>query len=86
MSVLPVVSTGKVVTKTLQKIVFFEEITDFSCLYSFVKAGIRTCLMARDLVVVFGIREPTLSDLMGELSLLEQSSWADAVIGYEVRR
>ncbi len=28
----------------------------------------------------------TLSDLMGELSLLEQSSWADAVIGYEVRR
>jgi len=28
----------------------------------------------------------TLSDLMGELSLLEQSFWADAVIGYEVRR
>jgi hypothetical protein len=24
--------------------------------------------------------------LMGELSLVEQSSWADAVIGYEVRR
>jgi hypothetical protein len=31
-------------------------------------------------------KESTLSDLMGELSLVEQSSWADAVIGYEVRR
>ncbi|PKN18638.1 MAG: hypothetical protein CVU71_14260 [Deltaproteobacteria bacterium HGW-Deltaproteobacteria-6] len=31
-------------------------------------------------------RDATLSDLMGELSLLEQSSWADATIGYEVRR
>lgn len=28
----------------------------------------------------------TLSDLMNELSLVEPSSWADAVIGYEVRR
>lgn len=31
-------------------------------------------------------KDATLSDLMGELSLMEQSSWADAVIGYEVRR
>jgi hypothetical protein len=31
-------------------------------------------------------RDATLSDLMGELSLLDQSSWADATIGYEVRR
>jgi hypothetical protein len=31
-------------------------------------------------------REATITDLMGELSLLEQSSWADATIGYEVRR
>jgi len=31
-------------------------------------------------------KDASLSDLMGELSLMEQSSWADAVIGYEVRR
>lgn len=31
-------------------------------------------------------KDATLSDLMGELSLLEQSCWTDAVIGYEVRR
>ncbi|MFB3925001.1 MAG: DUF4384 domain-containing protein [Syntrophales bacterium] len=31
-------------------------------------------------------KDAALSDLMGELSLMEQSSWADAVIGYEVRR
>lgn len=31
-------------------------------------------------------KDATLSDLMGELSLVEQSSWADAVIGYEVRK
>lgn len=30
--------------------------------------------------------ESTLSDLMRELSQLDQSSWADAVIGYEVRK
>jgi len=33
-----------------------------------------------------GKREAVLSDLMGELSCIEQSSWTDAVIGYEVRR
>lgn len=31
-------------------------------------------------------KDAALSDLMRELSLMEQSSWADAVIGYEVRR
>ena len=31
-------------------------------------------------------QDVTLSDLMRELSLLEQPFWADAVIGYEVRR
>jgi len=31
-------------------------------------------------------KDATLSDLMSELSLVEQSSWADAVVGYEVRR
>ena len=30
--------------------------------------------------------DATLSDLMQSLSQLEQSSWADAVVGYEVRR
>lgn len=30
--------------------------------------------------------EATLSELMNELAQVEQSSWADAVIGYEVRR
>jgi len=31
-------------------------------------------------------KDATLSDLMHDLSQVEQSSWADAVIGYEVRR
>jgi len=31
-------------------------------------------------------KDATLSDLMGELSRLDQASWADAVAGYEVRR
>jgi len=31
-------------------------------------------------------KDATLSDLMGELSRMDQSSWTDTVIGYEVRR